>query len=137
MFAAVNFGVWAPGFFSIAAGLLDYVLGIEPALQMAATEFPLFVLLVAGALPGLFDLYFMMRKLRGSLRARSRDFTSCHRLTFVARRERRRIRSLVLRASLYAKRKGENPRPRYRMLALTGAMRDSPFEFRNRTPKPL
>jgi hypothetical protein len=31
----------------------------------------------------------MMRKLRGSLRARSSDFTSCHRLTFVARRERR------------------------------------------------
>ena len=68
MFAAVNLGVWAPGFFSIAAGLLDYVLAVEPALQMAAAKFTFFVFLVAGALSGLLDFDFMMRKLRRSLR---------------------------------------------------------------------
>src|ERR1700757_2572633 len=53
VFAAVNFGAGSPRFFGIAARLLEDVRGIEPALQMAAAELSLFVLLVAGALPGL------------------------------------------------------------------------------------
>jgi hypothetical protein len=43
---------------------------------MAAAELAFLVFLVAGALPGLLDLNFVMRKLRGSLRARSGDFAS-------------------------------------------------------------
>jgi hypothetical protein len=43
---------------------------------VAATEFAFFVFLVAGALPGLLDFDFMMRKLRWSLRTRSSDFAS-------------------------------------------------------------
>jgi hypothetical protein len=35
---------------------------------MAAAEFAFFIFLVAGALSGLFDFDFMMRKLRRSLR---------------------------------------------------------------------
>jgi len=54
--AAVNLGIRSPGLFRVAASLLNHVLGVKPALQMAATEFAFFVFLVAGALPGLLDL---------------------------------------------------------------------------------
>jgi hypothetical protein len=73
---AVNFGVRPPGFFNVAAGLLDHVSSVGPAFQMAAAELAFLVLLVAGALPVLFDLDLMMGKLRRSLRARSSDFAS-------------------------------------------------------------
>src|SRR5580658_420262 len=76
MFAAVDLGVRSPGFFGVAAGLLDDVGRVEPAFQMAAAELAFFVFLVTGALPGLFDFDFMMRKLSWSLRARSCDFAS-------------------------------------------------------------
>jgi hypothetical protein len=76
MLAAVDLGVGSPRFFRVAAGLLDDVAGIKPALQMTAAEFSLFVLLIARTLPGFFGFDFMMRKLRRSLRARSRDFAS-------------------------------------------------------------
>ena len=76
MFAAIDLSLRSPGFFSIAAGLLDYVLAVEPALQMAAAEFSFFVLLVAGALPCLLDLDLMVGELRNILRARSGYFAS-------------------------------------------------------------
>ena len=92
--AAVDFCVRSPGFFRVAAGLLDHVLRVKPALQMSATEFAFFVFLVTGALSRLLGLDLMMRKLRSSLRTGSRDFASCQR-TYPRspRRSRRRIRS--------------------------------------------
>jgi hypothetical protein len=50
---------------------------------MPAAEFALFIFLVAGALPSLLDLDFVMRKLRRSLRRRRGDFTRCQGLTLV------------------------------------------------------
>jgi hypothetical protein len=69
MFAAINFGIRPPGLFGVAASLLDHIFRVEPALQMSAAEFSLFVLLVAGALPRLLNLDLVMGKLRRSLRA--------------------------------------------------------------------
>jgi ABC-type multidrug transport system fused ATPase/permease subunit len=113
MFAAVDFGVCTPGFFGIAAGLLDYVLAVEPALQMTAAKFSFFVLLVTRTLPSLLDFDFMMRKLRRSLRARSCDFASCQgthlRCAALAPPESV-FGSTVVRASLYSKEKDE-PKP--------------------------
>src|SRR6202167_2948551 len=76
MLAAVDLGVRPPRFFHVAASLLDHILGIEPALQVSAAELAFFVFLVAGALPGLLNFDFVMRKLCGSLRSGSRDFAS-------------------------------------------------------------
>lgn len=76
MLAAIHFGVRTPGFFRVAAGMLDYVLRVEPAFQVAAAEFAFFVFFVAGTLSGLLNFDFMMRKLRRSLRSRGRDFAS-------------------------------------------------------------
>jgi len=76
VFAAVDFRIPSPGFFGVAAGLLDHVSPVGPALQMAAAELAFLVLLVAGALPVLFDLDLVMGKLRRSLRARSGHFAS-------------------------------------------------------------
>ena len=64
MLAAVNFGVFAPGFFHVSASLLDHVIAIEPTLQMSTAEFALFVLLIAGTLIELLDLYLVFGKLR-------------------------------------------------------------------------
>ena len=50
---------------------------------MSAAEFALFIFLVAGALPGLLDLHFVMRELRRSLCRRRGDFTRCQGLTLV------------------------------------------------------
>lgn len=79
MFTAVDLRVWPPGFFGIAAGLFDYVLAVEPALQMTAAKLALFVFLVTGALSSLLGFDFVMRELCGRLRARSSDLASCHR----------------------------------------------------------
>src|SRR2546429_4068661 len=98
----MHFPVPAPGFFRFATFLFYDILGVEPALQVAAAELPLFVLLVAGALAGLFDLDLVMWKLRRSLCARS-----CH---FARRQSTYLIRAApappesALRASLYLKR---------------------------------
>jgi hypothetical protein len=81
MLAAINFGVRPPGFFHVTTGLFEHVDPVRPALQMAAAEFAFFILLVAGALPGLLDLYFVTRKLRRSLGVGSGDFASRQRLT--------------------------------------------------------
>src|ERR1022692_499091 len=74
--AAVDLGIRPPGLFRVAAGLLDHILRVEPAFQMAAAEFALFVFLVAGALTGLLDLDLMVGKLGRSLRARRSNFAS-------------------------------------------------------------
>src|ERR1700730_6540150 len=71
MLAAIPFGLRAPGFFNVTAFALDRVRHVRPELQVAAAEFALLVFLVAGALPGLLDLHFMVRKLRNILRSRS------------------------------------------------------------------
>ena len=74
MLAAIHFGIRPPGFFCIAACLLDHVRGVEPALQVSTTELALFVFLVAGPLSNFFDLNFVMRKLCRGLHARARHF---------------------------------------------------------------
>jgi len=62
-FAAVYLGVWAPGFFRVTTGLLDYISGIKPTLQMAAAEFSLVIFFVTSALSRLLGFYLMMGKL--------------------------------------------------------------------------
>src|SRR5258708_2830742 len=59
---------------------------------MTAAELSFFVFFVAGALPRLFDLDLVLRKLRRSLRSRSADFASRQRLPSFSRRSRRRNR---------------------------------------------
>ena len=56
MLAAVDFGVFAPGFLCVATGLLNHVRSVEPTLQMSAAELAFLVLLVAGALSRFLDL---------------------------------------------------------------------------------
>src|SRR6202046_3797327 len=74
--AAVDFSIRSPGFFGVAASLLDHVLRIKPALQMSPTKLAFFVFLVTGALSRLLGLDLMMRKLRSRARTGSRDFAS-------------------------------------------------------------
>jgi len=62
--AAINLGFFPPGLLHISAGLLENIIHIKPSLEMAAAEFALFVLLVTGTLIELFDLHFVLRKLR-------------------------------------------------------------------------
>ena len=101
MLAAVDFGVFAPGFLCVATGLLNHVRSVEPTLQMSAAELAFLVLLVTGSLSRFLNLDLVMRKLRRSLRVRSGDF---------ARRQRTYPRSrgasaagVGLRAPLYLK----------------------------------
>src|SRR5258708_32121196 len=116
MLAAVDLGVRPPRFFRIAASLLDHILGIEPALQMPATEFALLVFLVTRALPGLLDLHLVMRKLRRSLRARSCNFASRQRT--YPRLRGVSAAGLPLRTSLYSKAKAKGQVLRCRMLGV-------------------
>src|ERR1700683_2351040 len=74
--ATIDLSIRAPGLFRVPASLFQDVGGIEPALQMAATEFSLLIFLVAGALPRLLDLDLVLGKLRNILRARSGHFAS-------------------------------------------------------------
>src|ERR1051325_7509695 len=76
MLAAIHFGVRSPGFFGVAAGLLQHVSGIKPALQVPPAELPFLILFVAGALPGLLYFDLMMGKLRDILGAGSGHFAS-------------------------------------------------------------
>jgi hypothetical protein len=92
MLTTVNFGIRSPGFFSVAARLLDDVGGVEPALQVSATELALFVFLVAGPLSNFFDFNFMMRKLRRGLHART---------CYFARRQSTYPRSCGARAAVF------------------------------------
>jgi len=62
--AAIDLGVFTPGFFHISASLFDNVIHIKPPLQMSAAELALFVLLVAGTLVELLDLDFVLGALR-------------------------------------------------------------------------
>ena len=71
MLATINFCVLAPGFLGVAASLFDHVSGVEPALQVPATEFALRVFFVAGPLPGFLDFHLVVWELRGSLRVGS------------------------------------------------------------------
>lgn len=68
MLTAINLGIAAPGFFYIAALLLQDVSGVKPALEVPAAELSLGVLLVAGALSRLLEFDLVMRKLRSSER---------------------------------------------------------------------
>src|SRR5450755_606433 len=77
-FAAIDFGIRSPRFLDAAALPFDDIGGVEPALQMSAAEFALFVLLIAGALAGFLDLYFMVGKLRDCRRDSGCDFTGSH-----------------------------------------------------------
>src|SRR3979411_1467732 len=74
MLAAVDLGIRTPRLLRVPAGLLQYVNGIEPPLQVPAAELTLFIFLVARTLPCLLDLDLMMRKLRRSFGSRGRDF---------------------------------------------------------------
>src|SRR5579862_8568357 len=74
--AAINLGIFSPGFFRVAALLLQHIVGVEPALQMSAAELALFVLLVAGPLSALLELHFVMRQLGNSYRASGHVFPS-------------------------------------------------------------
>src|SRR5207248_3113525 len=62
--AAVNFGVLAPSLLYIAGGLLLHVVHVVPAFQVPAAEFAFGVLLIASALPWLFNFNFVVRQLR-------------------------------------------------------------------------
>ena|SRR6266849_1873701 len=64
--AAIHFRIRPPGLLGVAAGLLEHIRGVEPALEMSTAELALGILLVAGALPWLLEFHFVMRKLRGS-----------------------------------------------------------------------
>jgi hypothetical protein len=64
MFAAIHFGVGPPGFLRVAAGLLEQVGGVKPALEMASAKLAFLVLLVAGALSRFLDFDFVVGKLR-------------------------------------------------------------------------
>jgi hypothetical protein len=63
MLAAVDLGVAAIGLFHVTACLLQHIIGIIPALQMAAAQLTLLVFLVTGALSRLLYFDFMMREL--------------------------------------------------------------------------
>jgi hypothetical protein len=63
MLTAVDLGIFSPGLFGVAAGLLLHVFRVEPALEMAAAELALGVLLVTGALSRLLDLDLVPGKL--------------------------------------------------------------------------
>ena len=116
VFAAVDFGIRPPGFFSVAARLLDYIFGVEPAFQMTAAELAFLILLVAGALPRLFDLDLMMGKLGRSLRARSCNFASRQRTYPRSRGARAAGFSLTKVIVLEGETRGQSPQ--YRILGL-------------------
>jgi hypothetical protein len=67
---------------------------------MSGARLALFIFLVAGALPGLLDLYFVTRKLRRSFYRRRGDFARCQALTLVRAASAAKF---ALRASLYPK----------------------------------
>src|SRR5215471_8423935 len=62
--AAIDLSFRSPGFLHVAARLLLNVIGVVPALQVAAADLPLRILLVAGALPDFLDFHFVVGKLR-------------------------------------------------------------------------
>ena len=66
MLAAIYFRIRSPGLLRVAAGLLDNIGCVEPALEMPAAELTLGVLFVAGALPWLLEFHSVVGKLRGS-----------------------------------------------------------------------
>src|SRR5216683_7269091 len=101
MLAAVDFGILAPRFLSVATGLLDHIRSVEPALQMSAAELAFLVLLVAGTLSRLLNLDLVMRKLRRSLRVGSGHFARRQR-TYLIRAAPAPPES-ALRAPLYLK----------------------------------
>src|SRR5205823_7124957 len=57
--AAVHFGIASPGLFNIAACLLENIVGVVPALEMAAAKLVLGVFLIAGTLANFLDLDFV------------------------------------------------------------------------------
>ncbi len=116
MLAAVDFGIRSPGLFGIAARLLDYIFGVEPALQMPTAELAFLILLVAGALPSLFGLDRVMGKLGRSLRARSCNFASRQRTYPRTRGARAAGFGLTNVIVLEAETRGQSPR--YRILGL-------------------
>ena len=59
----VYLGVFSPSLLRIATRLLQRIGCVIPAFKMSATKFALGIVFVAGALPRLLDLYFMVWKL--------------------------------------------------------------------------
>jgi len=80
MFAAIDFGIASPSLLHITASLLQHIGGIEPALEMPATELAFLVLLVAGPLSRLLDFDLVVGELRGSLCARGYGSASGQRI---------------------------------------------------------
>ena len=71
MFATIDFGIAAPSFFDIPAGLLQDIGSVEPAFEMTAAKLAFFVLLVASPLSRFLNFDFVLGKLRRSLHARA------------------------------------------------------------------
>lgn len=92
MLTSIYLRVRSPGFFRVAAGLLDHVGGIKPALQMSAAEFAFGVFFVAGTLSRLLDFHFVMGKLRRS----SHSFGSGQGRSSSLRQSARRIYEIIL-----------------------------------------
>src|SRR5579863_3814208 len=63
VFAAINLCVGAPGLGHITASSLLHIRRVKPALEMAAAELALGILLIARALPQLLDLHLVMGEL--------------------------------------------------------------------------
>src|SRR5947208_16059673 len=59
----VYLGVFSPSLLRIATRLLQHIGCVIPAFKMPATKFALSIVFIAGALPWLLDLYFMVWKL--------------------------------------------------------------------------
>src|ERR1041384_2832342 len=64
---AIDLSIFAPSLLDVATRLLDHIRRIEPALQMAAAQLSLLVLLIAGTLQGLLQLHLVLGKLRDVL----------------------------------------------------------------------
>ena len=64
MFTAINFSVRSPLSRHVSATLLYNIVHVVPAFQVAAAQFSLGILFVAGTLSLFFDLYLVIGKLR-------------------------------------------------------------------------
>src|ERR1700758_1114972 len=69
VFAPIDLGVRAPGLRHIATFLLEHVGHVVPPFQMTAAELALGVLFITRTLPQFLQFYFVIGKLRRSLRA--------------------------------------------------------------------
>ena len=80
MFATIDFRIATPSLLYVATRLFEDVGRIEPALEVSAAQLALGVFFVAGALTRLFNFYFVMGKLGGSLDSGGHGFTDGQRI---------------------------------------------------------